>query len=167
MRNDSGPRPAVPLECNTAFEQELADTLVLTLPSSWTLQHQAPPLDVQAPDLDFQYTPDMVVRNESTGQSLSVEVKNSVSLSLPNIMKFRRIQSAIEQSGGDFLLVVHGETPGAGGAKRWLSEYGINAVGASRAEEAAGMIAKQLTLPGPNATSLLSDELTSKVLTRK
>jgi hypothetical protein len=147
MMNDPGESSAVPLEYRSACEREIITTLLRTLPAPWKL---LPSLDVPVPGLDFQYTPDLVIKNETTGQSMSVEVESSVSLSLPNIMKFRRIQAAIEQSGGDFLLVVHGETPGSGGARRWLGEYGVNAVGASKAVEVAGVIEKQLTIRGPD-----------------
>jgi hypothetical protein len=147
MLNDPVESPASPLRYDSALEREIVETLVRTLPSPWKLQQHAPLLDVPAPGLDFPYTPDIVIKNESTGQSLSVEVKSSVSLSLLNIMTLQRIQSAIEKLGGDFLLLVQGEAPGSRGAKPWLSEYGINAVGVSQAADAAGEIEKQLARP--------------------
>jgi hypothetical protein len=39
----------------------------------------------------INYTPDFLIRNETTGQVLAVEIKSGLSLSLANIIKFQRI----------------------------------------------------------------------------
>lgn len=94
---------------------------------------------------DMHYTPDFLIRNAATGHALAVEVKSTISLSLPNVLKISDIKAAFEKQGTDFLVVVHGDAHDTPRANARLNEFGINAVGVSRPADAAAEIEKQLT----------------------
>jgi hypothetical protein len=128
----------------SALEQEIVEAVGRSLKSPWTLQQQTIPLDLSATDVDLHYTPDFVIRNESNGHVLAVEVKSSSSLSMANVIKLQHIQNAFQESGTDFLLVVHNVDAEAKGKNAQLTEYGLNAVDINRPDQAAVEIEKQL-----------------------
>ena len=123
-------------------DQEIAESIERKLTPPWRLQYHRESLDVGFAGWAIHYTPDFVLTNETTGQALAVEIKNSVSLSMLNIIKLQHIQSAFEKLGTDFLVVVRGDASDDGRANLRLAEYGIHAVAAT---EAASEIEKQLT----------------------
>jgi hypothetical protein len=129
----------------SAVEKEIGESLERTLTPPWSLKYHGEVLDVRSAGGGISYTPDFLITNEATGQALAVEIKSSLSLSIANIIKFQHIQSAFEKKGTDFLVVVHGHLPEDAAANARLGEYGINAVGVSRAIDAASEIEKQLT----------------------
>jgi hypothetical protein len=131
-------------EYSSAVEKEIGESLEGKINRPWSVKYPGEPLETDTAGLGIHYTPDFVITNEETGQVLAVEVKSYLSLSLPNIIKFQHIQSALEKSGADFFLVVHGDSSESAGADARLGEYGIHAVGVSRPIDAATEIEKQL-----------------------
>ena len=121
---------------------EIAESIERKLNPPWRLQYQEESLDVSVAGWAIHYTPNFVLTNETTGQALAVEIKNSVSLSMPNILKLQHIQSAFAKLGTDFLVVVRGDASDDGRANLRLAEYGIHSVAAT---DAASEIEKQLT----------------------
>lgn len=143
MMNSSATQTASQRQYASAAETELIESLESMLTYPWRLKYPEESLDVRA-GAGINYTPNFLIMNETTGRALAVEIKNSLSLSLPNIIKLQHIQSAFKNLGTDFLVVVHGDVSEDAGANARLSHYGINAVGVSRAIDAARAIEKQL-----------------------
>lgn len=134
-----------PREYASAVEREIAHALERTLTAPWKLQSRIESLEVPSVGSGWRYTPDFVIRNESTGETLSVEVKSSLSLSMPNLIKLHEIQSAVESDGSKFLLLVHANTGDTAKPSSMTGEYGVNAVTVSGASEAAHVIEEHLS----------------------
>lgn len=134
----------IPSAYDSEVEREIAQVLEKTLTAPWRLQGRIQSFEVPSGERGLRYTPDFVIRNESTGESLSVEVKDSISLSMPNLMKLRDIQSAVESDGSKFLLLVCSGVSDAVRPGATLSEYGLNAVTVRGATDAARVIEQRL-----------------------
>lgn len=136
---------AAPREYASTAEKEIAEFLVKTLAAPWKLQPEVMPMEVPSAGGGLRYVPDFLIVNEATGDSLSVEVKSSRSLSMPNLIKFHDIQTAIEGAGARFLLLVHADSPDAASAKSRLGEFGVRAATVRSAADAAHVIEEQLS----------------------
>lgn len=128
-----------------SWEEEIGEILDLQLRSPWSVVESSP-LDVGSAGPAFSYAPDIMLKNDDTGEVLMVEIKTPNSLSIPNILKLKRIQTAVEDAGTDFLLLFEDDKSAASRTQVRLSEYGVKAVGVSNASDAADQIVKHLTL---------------------
>lgn len=146
MKTNSGENSAYPSKYASALEKEIGKSLEQTLAPPWSLQYPSESIDVRAGSWAVNYTPDFLITNSATGHALAVELKSSLSLSIANILKLHHIQSALREKGTDFLIVVHDGSPDDPEPNAQLGEYGIHAVGASRAVDAANEIEKQLAI---------------------
>lgn len=124
-----------------AFEKETVQALCKHLQAPWTILQDSASAMRLTTGLNLAYQPDVVLLNESTGKSVAVELKRSLALSMPNLLKFKQIQSAYAKSGTDFVLVVY-RSDEEKSADRRILEYGINTINASSAEQAAARIAE-------------------------
>lgn len=136
-------KPTASRGYDSALEEQIVEGLSRQLKAPWKIQRDPGDMQFSTANADLRYTPDVVLRNEDTGKLVVLEFKQNMSLSMPNLMKFQRIQSAYESSGAEFLLVVHGdqETPKSDSR---FTEYGINAIDVTRVEDAAGEIERHL-----------------------
>lgn len=74
------------------------DDISVTIHPNWIV--------VEEQSTPFQYGPDFLVRRNSTGQELFVEVKSIHSLSLANLAMFRAVAKQLKKTGKDFLVLV-------------------------------------------------------------
>jgi hypothetical protein len=128
----------------SAVEKEIGESLKNRLVPPWGLKYPTESVGVSSGSWTMNYAPAFLITNSATGRVLAVEVKSSLSLSLPNILKLQHIQTALKQVGVDFLLVVHGGSFEEPGPNSRLSEYGVHAVDVSGDVDAAGEIKKWL-----------------------
>jgi hypothetical protein len=129
---------------DSAMEEQIIEGLSRQLKAPWKIRRESADVRLSSSDAVMGYTPDLVLTNEDTGKVVVVELKQNLSLSMPNLIRFQNIQSEYEKSGAEFLLVVHGGESQNSNSESRLSEYGINAVDVTHAEDAALAIQQHL-----------------------
>ncbi|WP_305821480.1 hypothetical protein [Massilia brevitalea] len=127
----------------SVLEEHFIEGLAKTLHAPWTMQREAGSVAYSDADHERRYRPDVLLTNEVTGRTVAVEFKSNLSLSMSNLIRFKQIQSAYEEAGTEFLLVVHNNS-NAPTSKSQLAEYGIKAIDVRDPAQAAYEIEKHL-----------------------
>jgi hypothetical protein len=133
-----------------AAGQEVAAQLGQTLPRQFALEPSTDNIEVSVGGGEkFIYTPDFLLRNFDTNETLPIGVKTPLSLSLASVAKLTCISAAYKEQGQDFLLLVWGHDHASGDAsakKNQLKDQGIHAMWVQDGKQAASQISDLFTV---------------------